>query len=123
VLQGDREPAGGLASAAQTLRTLAGVLGLRFAQAQLPGDLADALARMLAALRAEEPALFSGADAPADGEGTIRILLAGRDRARRARRFDLADSIRRRLGELGIVVEDLPGGSRWRVIARRDVRT
>ncbi len=123
VLQGDLESAAGLATAAQTLRTLAGALGLRFARVHLRADLSDTLARMLVALRAEEPTLFSGADAPADGEGIVRALLAGRDQARQARRFDFADSIRRRLGELGIVVEDLPGGSRWRVTTRRDVRT
>jgi cysteinyl-tRNA synthetase len=123
VLQGDRESGGGLATAAMTLRTLAGALGLRFAQAPLAADISAALARMLGALRVEEPALFSSADAPADGEGIVRTLLAGRDQARLAKRFGVADSIRLRLGELGIVVEDLPGGSRWRVTTRRDVRT
>ncbi len=123
VLQGNRQSAAGLSAAAQTLRTLAGVLGLRIAQAHLPADVADALNRMFAALRAEEPALFSGTTITPDGEAVVRVLLEGRDRARQARRFDVADAIRRRLGELGIIVEDHPGGSRWRVAARRDVRT
>lgn len=123
VLQGDRQSAAGLPAASQTLRTLAAVLGLRIAQAQLPPSVAEALSRTLTALRAEEPALFGGAAAASDGEAVVKILLAGRDRARQAKRFDVADAIRRRLGELGIVVEDLPGGSRWRVTARRDVRT
>jgi len=118
-----RQGAAGLATAAQTLRTLAGVLGLRIAQAHLPADLTDALNRMLTALCAEEPVLFAAAPAASDGEGIVAALLTGRDRARQARRFDVADGIRRRLGELGIVVEDLPGGSRWRVVPRRDVRT
>lgn len=121
-LQGDRQSAAGLPAASQTLRTLAGVLGLRIAQAQLPPSVAEALSRTLASLRAEEPALFGGAAAASDGEAVVKILLAGRDRARQAKRFDVADAIRRRLGELGIIVEDHPGGSRWRVTARRDVR-
>jgi cysteinyl-tRNA synthetase len=94
-------------------------LGLRIAAVVLPAQTANALRSLLEELRAADPALFpaGGGTGPDD---VVTILLDGRNRARQARRFDIADTIRRRLGDLGIIVEDLPGGSRWRVAARRD---
>lgn len=118
-----RESAAGLAVATETLRSLAGVLGLRLDQVVLPAGAADALGRLFAAVRDQAPALFPDGAASSTSAGLVSALLAGRDRAREARRFEVADAIRRQLGELGIIVEDLPGGSRWRVVARRDTRT
>jgi cysteinyl-tRNA synthetase len=122
VMAGDRDTTGGLAEAAATLRRLAGVMGLRIARVALTADVQGALAQLLGELRAREPALFGDGGAPRDPEALLAALLAGRDRARQARRFDVADAVRSRLGELGIIVEDLPGGSRWRVAARQDGR-
>lgn len=122
-LQGDAGASGGLATATETLKELAGVLGLRIDQPRLAPGAAEALHRLLEASRARDPALFADGVSPADAAGIISALLAGRDRARQQRRFDVADEIRRGLGTLGIIVEDLPGGSRWRVAARRDVQT
>ncbi|MDR7556083.1 MAG: cysteine--tRNA ligase [Armatimonadota bacterium] len=119
-LQGDPALAGGLAAAAETLRRLAGVLGLRLEPDRVPEATAAALARLLDDLRAREPALFGDGAPPERPEAVVAALLAGRDRARQARRYDLADDIRRRMHELGIVVEDLPGGARWRIAARRE---
>ncbi len=48
----------------------------------------------------------------------VQYLLELRDEARRERAFDRADEIRRRLGELGVAVEDTPSGPRWRLEAR-----
>jgi cysteinyl-tRNA synthetase len=45
----------------------------------------------------------------------IERLIAERARARASRDFDLADRIRRQLAEQGVVLEDVAGGSRWRV--------
>jgi cysteinyl-tRNA synthetase len=45
----------------------------------------------------------------------IDILLEVRQRAREARQFEIADVVRTRLGELGIVLEDHPDGTTWRV--------
>ncbi|MDR7421149.1 MAG: cysteine--tRNA ligase [Armatimonadota bacterium] len=115
--------AGGLGQAAVTLRRLAGVLGLRIDRVALAADVQGALARVLGELRAQEPALFGDGEVPRDPEAVLTALLAGRDRARGARRFDVADAVRARLAELGIIVEDLPGGTRWRVAARPDGRT
>ncbi|MDR7417694.1 MAG: cysteine--tRNA ligase [Armatimonadota bacterium] len=121
-LQGHRGAAGGLAEAADTLRRLAGVLGLRIAQVQVPQETAAEVLRALEAMRAREPALFPDGGAT-NAHDAVAALLAGRDRARQAKRFDIADAIRRQLGELGIIVEDLPGGSRWRVAVRNDPRS
>ena len=56
---------------------------------------------------------------PAD-EGPTRdeligLLLEVRQAARDLKSFDLADRIRDSLAELGVRVEDVPGGHRWRV--------
>lgn len=121
-LQGDTVGAAGLASAADTLRQLASVLGLRMAQGEIPGEAEQALAALLADLRRAEPALFDGGSIPTDAASTVGVLLAGREAARRQKRFAVADDVRRRLAGLGIVVEDLPGGARWRVAPRRDAK-
>ncbi|MGQ0572204.1 MAG: cysteine--tRNA ligase [Armatimonadota bacterium] len=122
-LQGDPRDAGGLETAADALRRLAAVLGLTIAQVRLPDEISGALAKMLAAFSSAEPVLFADGASAADPEGAIAALLAGRGRARQSKRFAVADAVRRQLGDLGIIVEDLPGGSRWRVAMRRDART
>jgi len=122
-LQGDRLAAGGLAVATETLKALAGVLGFRIDQPRLASGAAEALGRLLETSRTRAPALFADGVAPADAAAIVAALLAGRDQARQQRRFDVADEIRRGLTDLGIVVEDLPGGSRWRVAVRRDALT
>ena len=56
---------------------------------------------------------------PAEGgptrEDLIDLLLEVRQAARDMKSFDLADSIRDRLAEMGVRVEDVAGGYRWRV--------
>jgi cysteinyl-tRNA synthetase len=76
----------GLSPAQDTLRDLAGVLGLTLA----------------------EPANTTSA-AP-----FIDLLLEVRHELRAARQFAIADSIRKRLADLGIVVEDRTDGTSWR---------
>lgn len=122
-LQGERAAAAGLALAAETLRRLTSVLGFRMAQGEVPSATAEALAAMLAQLSATEPALFDGQSTPTDAASTVGALLTGREMARRQKQFPVADEVRRRLAGLGIVVEDLPGGARWRVAARRDAKS
>jgi cysteinyl-tRNA synthetase len=55
--------------------------------------------------------------AAADGDGLIRqlleLLLEIRTDSRKARNFAMADKIRGRLGDLGVVLEDRPGGTEW----------
>jgi cysteinyl-tRNA synthetase len=44
----------------------------------------------------------------------VELLIETRSALRRARQFELADTIRKRLADLGITLEDGPQGTRWR---------
>ncbi|HEV2528006.1 MAG TPA: cysteine--tRNA ligase [Thermomicrobiales bacterium] len=48
-----------------------------------------------------------------DADPFIDLLVEVRDELRRAKQWALADTIRDRLGSLGVTVEDAPGGGRW----------
>lgn len=48
-------------------------------------------------------------------EGFVELLLKVRDELRKQRSFELADEIRNGLGKLGIVLEDHPQGTIWRM--------
>jgi len=106
----------GLWAATDTLRELARVLGLVLGRPGLRDDLAPGLRALLVESGREAADLFGDRDgAAAEGaEGLIAALLAGRQRARERRAYALADRVRARLADLGIIVEDLPGGARWR---------
>jgi cysteinyl-tRNA synthetase len=67
---------------------------------------------------------LSGLGAPVGSieEELIRLLLDLRQQFRQARQFDRADEIRRRLADLGVIVEDTPTGSRWRRPVLRPAR-
>lgn len=76
------------AAAQNTLRELAGVLGLRL-----------------------QPRPAGGQDvAP-----FIELLIETRAALRKAKQFELADNIRNRLSELGVTLEDGPQGTRWKM--------
>jgi cysteinyl-tRNA synthetase len=47
--------------------------------------------------------------------GLMLLLIDLRTQARKAKNFALADQIRRRLADLGVTLEDRPGGTEWRV--------
>jgi cysteinyl-tRNA synthetase len=47
--------------------------------------------------------------------GLVQLLIDLRNEARKAKNFALGDQIRKRLGELGVTLEDRPGGTGWRV--------
>ncbi|HEY64272.1 MAG TPA: cysteine--tRNA ligase [Caldilineae bacterium] len=87
-----RDAGGGgapFAEAQATLRELAGVLGLRLTEPK-------------AKAAAQEVTPF------------IELLVDVRSRLRQAKQWELADFIRDRLGELGVVLEDTPHGTNWR---------
>jgi len=98
-----------VAEARDTLRELAGVLGLRLAE-PVPASVAQALRRLL-----EEETALRDVDGQGPPEAVLDRILEARQRARERRDFATADRIRSRLAELGVSVEDYPGGSRWRV--------
>jgi cysteinyl-tRNA synthetase len=76
-----------LSAAQNVLRELAGVLGLRL-----------------------RPSARKGQDiAP-----FVELLIETRAALRKAKQFELADSIRKRLADLGVTLEDGPQGTRWK---------
>ena len=79
---------GDVAEAQDTLRELAGVLGLSLEQ---------------------DPAALAGA------EPFLDLLVEMRQELRAARQFELADRLRDRLQAMGVSLEDTPQGTRWRL--------
>ena len=82
--EGDRE----VSDAQSVLKELTGVLGLTL----------------------EEP----DSDRSADVDALIDLLVDTRTGLRAARQYDLADSIRDKLAEIGYILEDNPGGTTWK---------
>jgi cysteinyl-tRNA synthetase len=79
---------------------------------------------LLGLLGADPQAWFERPDGAASddlGAAEIDSLLAQRDAFRRDRNYREADRIRDRLAERGIVIEDKPGGARWRRVAAANV--
>jgi len=76
-----------LASVGETLVGLAGVLGLSLEEGSVAREL--------------------------DAE-LIDLLIEVREKAREARQYEIADRVRARLTELGVVLEDRRGGTTWR---------
>src|SRR3989442_1175462 len=114
-LKGSGQGRAGLWVASDTLRDLAQVLGLSLQRPGVTARLVPALQAVLADVRTHAAELFPEPASTADPEHLIRTLLAGRERARARHAYDVADRVLARLGELGILVEDLPTGPRWRV--------
>ncbi len=52
-------------------------------------------------------------------EPLLELLLELRARLRKEKNFALADEVRKRLTALGVILEDRPDGTRWRVEPRR----
>jgi cysteinyl-tRNA synthetase len=122
VLKGSVEAvqaAPGLSEARRALLDMTGILGFQLERRAEDEQLTTRVRALAASFRDQAPQLF--AEEPQDGlEGLVGYLLAGRERARAARDFATADRIRGRLTEAGILVEDLPTGPRWRVVAAPD---
>lgn len=49
-----------------------------------------------------------------DYNDLMDVILAVRQSARKAKQYQLADEIRDKLGDIGIVIEDTPTGARWK---------
>ncbi|MFV9505077.1 MAG: cysteine--tRNA ligase [Oscillochloridaceae bacterium umkhey_bin13] len=77
------------AAAQASLRELAGVLGLRLNPKQQHGN--------------QDLAPF------------VELLISTRNELRKLKQFALADQIRDRLAELGVILEDGPQGTRWKL--------
>ncbi len=92
-----------------TLAKLCGVLGL-FSPAQTPEE-----------ERTEAAAAEGGPGDFPTAEGLIELLLEARAAARENKHFETADLIRARLRELGIRVDDLREGQRWKFVGPPEV--
>jgi cysteinyl-tRNA synthetase len=109
----DAEPALALFKMGSTvLRELSQILGL-FWEAPRSEEIADTrlldgLAQLLAGLGAEVGDLRQV-------DRLMQRLVELRADARKTNKFAVADQIRKRLTELGITLEDRPGGTGWRV--------
>ncbi|HEY8519737.1 MAG TPA: cysteine--tRNA ligase [Gammaproteobacteria bacterium] len=68
----------------------------------------------LLGLLGQDPAQWFAGTTDAGDEAEIEALVRERETHRRARRFAEADRIRDELARRGIVLEDVPGGTRWR---------
>ena len=79
---------GDIAEGQETLRELAGVLGLSLAR---------------------------DAEAIAGAEPFVDLLVEVRQELRAARQFEMADRLRDRLQDMGVSLEDTPQGTRWRI--------
>ena len=117
VVKGTGEGRAGLWAATDTLRELARVLGLSLPRTGVDATVRPDLRALLVEARQQAKDLFPDA-ADGSAEEIIQTLLAGRQQARARRAYALADRVRARLGELGIIVEDLPNGARWRPAPR-----
>jgi cysteinyl-tRNA synthetase len=98
-----------VAEARDALRELGGVLGLRLTE-PIPDSLAAALRRLV-----QEDDALREVDGEGSPEAILDHVLEVRQRARERRDFATADRIRQKLLDLGVAVEDYPGGSRWRI--------
>jgi cysteinyl-tRNA synthetase len=94
------------------LRELSQILGLFREPPPAPKADDERLTRGLTQLLAD---VGGAAGAGQSVEQLMQALIAKRAEARKARNFAVADQVRKRLGELGVTLEDRAGGTSWRV--------
>jgi cysteinyl-tRNA synthetase len=106
----DFNTSGALAALFELVRAIntardAGVAGAPFAQAQATLlDLAGVLGLRLDAAAAQ----------PREADPFVSLLVELRTDLRKAKQYQLADTVRDRLAELGVTLEDTPQGTRWK---------
>jgi cysteinyl-tRNA synthetase len=115
-------PQEALTAGQQTLRELAGVLGLTLQEREVAID-GEPLLQLAASIHDELLAagveLGSLAETPSarEGRSLVDLLVSARSELRTAKQYEMADRIRTELASLGIVVEDGAEGSSWRVVS------
>jgi cysteinyl-tRNA synthetase len=88
----DKEALAAFLEGAQLLKELGNILGLLCAPPKTAATGSDGLV-----------------------SGLMQLFIDLRNEARKSKDFALADQIRKRLGDIGVTLEDRPGGTGWRV--------
>jgi len=109
----------GFAEAQNTLLSLAReVLGLRLEEIKGPpldvAQLEQLLGAMGERIRQENLIIDIAAGGVPDVDTLMELLIFVRQQLRKAKKFQLADEIRKKLDEMGIVLEDTPKGTIWK---------
>jgi cysteinyl-tRNA synthetase len=104
--------------ASETLRELGGVLGFTFkAPEEMPLDitpLKDLAASIDEKVKTANIGGINTGILPEDADSLMKVLINIRKDLRRAKQFQLADELRNKLAELGIILEDTPQGTFWK---------
>ncbi|MBA7661406.1 Cysteine--tRNA ligase [subsurface metagenome] len=98
--------------ARQTLKELAGVLGLTLELPEKPSLDAKAYSDIVGAISALPPEAKQWQ--PSENESYIEHLIWLRNQLRADKQWQQADIIRAKLDELGITLEDTPKGTEWK---------
>jgi cysteinyl-tRNA synthetase len=97
-----------------TLRELTNILGIFISPPasplQRPGD--DLVSKLVPLLQ-ELVATAGSSSSAANADELMKLLIQLRADARKKKDFATADKIRKRLSDLGITLEDRPGGTEW----------
>lgn len=117
--QSDGSAAEALREGTRELRRLGALLGLFWEAprrlARAGGQLFDRVRSLLEELSPERARAIPAEVGEAGLERVMAELIALRAEARKAKDFARADLVRQRLSALGVVLEDRPGGTGWRV--------
>lgn len=105
-----------LRSTREQLMTLLGVLGLVPGEnRQLGAEYAGQLREIAASAREAAAGLIPD-NLPSEPQALLGLLLAARVEARKQKNYALSDQLRDQLKAVGIILEDTPRGSRWRLV-------
>jgi cysteinyl-tRNA synthetase len=104
--------------ARETLRELGGVLGLNFKEMEEEPLEAEPIRQLAMSINDQiaktDIKKWMKLGEPVDAIPIIESLIATRDNLRKSKQFKLADEIRHKFLELGIVLEDTPAGTVWK---------
>jgi len=100
----DREQLGKVRGAVEEMLW---ILGLEERKQDIEGK-KDALSAFVEELKIKEK--------PSSAEDALQLLIAERENARKSKDYQKSDMIRKRLKEIGIIIEDKPEGTRWKLV-------
>jgi cysteinyl-tRNA synthetase len=107
-----------VAKARETLKELGGLLGLTFkapVETSLDAEPLKALASSIyEKVKSANIAGINTGSLSDDAELLMKLLITVRKELRKAKQFQLADELRNKLTDLGIILEDTPQGTTWK---------